>query len=266
MKIIAVMNQKGGIGKTMTAASIAYIMGEEKGLRVLAVDADQQGNMSMLYDSFVPEGAGLPELLEHHRLVGGNFSTNDLIQTTPYGHIDIIPCNGYLMRTNMNLLLNESEDQIVRFAAAMTEVQDAYDVCIVDCGLLMDMAVTNVLVAADMVIMPVKIGGFEIEAIENMQEQVEDLRSLNADIKTKVLMTMRQKNQTSLQVEEWLKEKTDCFTTAVRRSIIAEKATMARLPLPKFSKGCIVTQDYRNIVHEIMKEGKHAEESEDVRI
>lgn len=267
MKIIAVMNQKGGIGKTMTAASIAYIMGEEKGLRVLAVDADQQGNMSMLYDRFEPEGAGLPELLEHHKMVGGSFSTNELIQATPYRHIDIIPCNGYLMRTNMNLLMNESEDQIVRFAAAMMEVQDAYDVCIVDCGLLMDMAVTNVLVAADMVIMPVKIGGFEIEAIDNMQEQIEDLRSLNANIKTKVLMTMRQKNQTSLQVEEWLKEKTDCFTTAVRRSIIAEKATMSHLPLPKFSKGCIVTQDYRNVVHEILKEGReNAEKSENVRI
>ena len=100
MKIIAVMNQKGGIGKTMTAAAIAYIMGEEKGKKVLICDADQQGNISLLYDRFDPEGQGMSELLENHQAAGGAYSTTDLIQTTPYGNIDIIPANGYLMRTN----------------------------------------------------------------------------------------------------------------------------------------------------------------------
>lgn len=107
MKIITVMNQKGGIGKTMTAASLAYILGQEHGKKVLLVDADQQGNVSMLYDRFEPEGIGMSELLEKHRSTGGTYSTTELIQTTPYDNVDIIPANGYLMRTNMQLLLNE---------------------------------------------------------------------------------------------------------------------------------------------------------------
>lgn len=76
------------------------------------------------------------------------------------------------------------------------------------------------------------------------------------DIRMKVLMTMRQKNQTTLQVEEWLKTQSghDCFATAIRRSIIAEKSTVAQVPLPKFSKNCIVTQDYRAATYELMKE------------
>ena len=111
MKIIAVMNQKGGIGKTMTAAAIAYIR-----KKVLICDADQQGNISLLYDRFDPEGQGMSELLENHQAAGGAYSTTDLIQTTPYGNIDIIPANGYLMRTNMTLLQEEGEDQILRFA------------------------------------------------------------------------------------------------------------------------------------------------------
>ena len=115
MKIIAVMNQKGGIGKTMTAAAIAYIMGEEKGKKVLICDADQQGNISLLYDRFDPEGQGMSELLENHQAAGGAYSTTDLIQTTPYGNIDIIPANGYLMRTNMTLLQEEAElEEIVK--------------------------------------------------------------------------------------------------------------------------------------------------------
>lgn len=254
MKIIAVMTQKGGVGKTVTASSIAYILGEEQKKRVLLVDADQQGNVSMLFGRFEPTGIGMSELLERHRTAGGTYSTADLIQTTDYQYIDIIPANGYLMRTNMQLLLNEKEDQIARFAAAMLEVQEAYDYCIVDCGLLMDMTVTNVLVAADLVIVPVKIGGFELEAITNMDEQLEDLRSLNDRIRMKVLMTMRQKNKTSLQVQEWLNVSSgqECFATAIRRSIIAEKATMAHLPLPKFSRNGIATKDYREVVQELL--------------
>lgn len=256
MKIIAVMNQKGGIGKTMTASSIAYILGEEHGRKVLLADADQQGNVSMLYDSYDPGGIGMSELLEKHRTVGGQYATQDVIRTTPYENIDIIPANGYLMRTNMNLLLNEKEDQIIRFDAAMLEVLKVYDYCIVDCGLLMDMTVTNVLVAADLVILPVKVGGFEVEAITNMEEQLEDLRGLNDRIRMKILMTMRQKNQTSLQVEEWLKVSSgqECYERAVRRSIVAEKATMAHLPLPKFSKNGIVTKDYRCVVNELLRD------------
>lgn len=256
MKIIAVMTQKGGVGKTMTAASLAYILGEECGKKVLIADADQQGNISMLYDRFYPQGIGMSELLERHKDEGGTYETSKLIQTTPYEQIDIIPANGYLMNTNMRLLLQEKENQIFRFRNAMEDIKAAYDYCIVDCGLLMDMTVINVLVAADLVILPVKIGGFEIEAITNMEEQLEDLRRFNSKIQMKLLMTMRQKNKTSLQVEEWLNVSSgqECFVRAIRRSIVAEKATMARLPLPKFSKGCTAAQDYRAVTRELLKD------------
>lgn len=179
MKIIAVMNQKGGVGKTMTSAAIAYILGEEMKNRVLIADADQQGNVSMLYGVYDPEGLGMPELLEAHQAAGGAYSTKELIQQTTYSNIQIIPANGYLMRTNAELLLVEREDQILRFSAAMNEVRTEYDYCIVDCGLLLDMTVMNVLAAADLVIVPAKIGGFEIGAINNMVEQLETFRDFN---------------------------------------------------------------------------------------
>lgn len=263
MKIIAVMTQKGGVGKTMTASSLAYILGVERGKMVLVVDADQQGNISMLYGRYEPQGIGMSELLEKHQSVGGEYSTKQLIDGTPYENIDIIPANGFLMRTNMKLLLLEQDNQVSRFKMAMEEiqVQKEYDYCIVDCGLLMDMTVTNVLVAADMVILPVKVGGFEIEAIMNMEEQLEDLRGFNPHVKMKLLMTMKQNNMTSRQVEEWLKStcSVECFQTSVRRSIVAEKATMERVPLPKFSRRGIVTQDYRMVVDELLEDCGYCE-------
>ena len=230
MRIIAVMSPKGGIGKTTTSDSIAYMLGEEQGKRVLVLDGDPQGD---------------------------TYKTGDLIRPTEYSHVDIIPANGYLMKTDMNLLLKSEDNQVTRLREALEEVADAYDYCICDCGRLLDMVVINILISAELIIAPVKVGGYEIEALQNLEEQIEDLRDINPDLRIKALMTMRQKNKTSLEVEEWLKADSgfDMFVTPVRRSIVAEKSTTAMIPLPKFSKRGIVSQDYRCVVHELKGNG-----------
>lgn len=256
MKIIAVMSQKGGIGKTTTSDSIAYILGEEHHKRVLLIEGDAQGDTSKTFGVYEPEGIGMSELLERHVNAGGDYTTSELIQTTEYDYIDIIPANGYLMKTDMNLLMRREENQVTRLRNALEEVSDAYDYCVCDCGRLFDMVVINILLAAELVIAPVKIGGYEVEALNNLREQVEDLKEMNPDLRIKVLMTMRQKNKTSLEVEEWLQTASgfDMFRTAVRRSIVAEKSTMALKPLPLFSRRGTATQDYRSVVQELIEE------------
>lgn len=266
MKIIAVMSPKGGIGKTTTADSIAYMLGQEQKKRVLVIDGDPQGDTSKTFGRYEPEGIGMSELLEHHQCVGGRYRTTELIQSTEYDHIDIVPANGYLMRTDMNLLLKQEDDQVTRLREALEEVADAYDYCICDCGRLLDMVVINILLSAELVIAPVKVGGYENEAIHNLQEQVDDLREINPKLRIKGLVTMRQKNKTSLEFEEWLKEKSgfDVFDTPIRRSIVAEKATISMMPLPRFSQKCTTTQDYRDVVIELKKE-MEGESNDEIR-
>lgn len=198
----------------------------------------------------------MSELIEKHVSVGGRFRTTDTIKATRYTHIDIITANGYLMQTDMNLLMKSAENQIFRLRDALAEVADAYDYCICDCGRLFDMVVVNILMAAEMVIVPVKVGGYEIRAITNLSEQIEDLRQINPELRIKAILTMRQKNKTSLDFEDWLKNSSgfDTFVTPVRRSVIAERATIEMRPLPEFSPRSIASQDYRNIVHELLKE------------
>lgn len=259
MKIIAVMSPKGGIGKTTTADSIAYILGEEHGKRVLVLDGDPQGDTSKTFGVFEPEGIGMSELLERHVNVGGNYHTSELIRATKYGHIDIVPANGYLMRTDMNLMLKQEANQVTRLRDALAEISDAYDYCICDCGRLLDMVVINILLSASLVVAPVKVGGYENEALRNLEEQIEDLKDFNPDLRIRVVMTMRQKNKTSLDMELWLHEEYgwNMLTTPIRRSIVAEKASMAMKPLPEFSRRGIVTQDYRDMVRELMEEEGH---------
>ena len=198
----------------------------------------------------------MSELLERHVSVGGSYRTTDLIRPTQYSHIDIIPANGYLMQTDMKLLLKQEANQVTRLRDALEEISEAYDYCICDCGRLLDMVVINILLAAELVIAPVKVGGYENEAIHNLQEQIDDLREINPELRIKGLVTMRQKNKTSLDFEEWMKNSSgfDMFVTPIRRSIVAEKASMRMAVLPQFSKNCIVSQDYRNVVHELLKE------------
>lgn len=254
MKVIAVMSPKGGIGKTTTADSIAYILGEEQEKRVLVIDGDPQGDTSRTFGCYEPDGRGLSEILEDHASFGGDYWTAELIQETEYPHIDVIPANGYLVQTDVNLTAHLVEKPYLRLKDALKEVSGDYDYCICDCGRLFDMVVANILFTSKLIIVPVKVGGFENEAVKNLRGQVEELKKLNPALKLKGILTMRQKNKTSLEFEKWMRTQSglEMFETPVRRSIIAEKATIKMQPLPAFSKRGIVTQDYRSIVEELV--------------
>ena len=102
---------------------------------------------------------------------------------------------------------------------------------------------------------PNATGGYENDAIYALQEQLDDLESLGKQLGIVGLMTMRQKNKTTSEFEEWMRTMSgfEMFDTPVRRSIVVEKASMARLPLPKFSRNGITTKDYRAVVEELLQ-------------
>ena len=116
------MSPKGGIGKTTTADSIAYILGEEQEKKVLVLDGDPQGDTSKTFGVYETEETGMSRLLEYHVCAGGEYHTQDLIWSTKYPNIDIIPANGYLVRTDLNLMMSQEENQITRLTEALAEV------------------------------------------------------------------------------------------------------------------------------------------------
>ena len=81
------------------------------------------------------------------------------------------------MLTDMNLMLKEDENQVTRLRDALKEVSEAYDYCICDCGRLFDMVVINIMLASSLIIAPVKVGGFENEALYNCSYRVVLIRS-----------------------------------------------------------------------------------------
>lgn len=185
MKVIAIMTPKGGTGKTTTSNALTYILGQEMGAKLLLIDADPQGDSSKIFG--VEDEQGLTNLLENHITVGGRYSTRNVIQHTRYSNIDIVPAGGYLMGTAIALSNLSGTEQIFRFKNALEEVSEDYDYCICDCGRLLDMVILNILVVADMVVTPVKAGGFEVSAIENLNMQLAEIRIFNRNVEVKIL-------------------------------------------------------------------------------
>lgn len=248
MKVIAVMNQKGGCGKTTTAVSLAYLLATEHKKRVLVIDTDSQGNASQLLGAYNPDGPGTADVI----LDQTGKAIEGLIVP---GEVDVLPANEHLQDANVLLAVEEATDQVHRICAAVETVQNKYDVVIIDCGLLMDLTTINALVAANLWIVPVKPGGFEVDALVRMTEQLRAVHQLNPELEQVALPVMIQNTASRREFVEWLHQQREIkvFDTMIRRATPAEDYTAAGMPLPKYRPKCNPSKDYQALALELLE-------------
>lgn len=252
MKKVAVLNLKGGIGKTTTAVSLAHIITQQFEKNVLLIDCDMQGNASKVLNQYDPDSPGT------HNVMNDSRTLDSCIFSTGYDLLDIVPANMYLMQANVDVMRDTEREQLHRISSALDDLQATglfdYDVVIMDCALGLDMTVLNAVIAADLIIAPVPFGGYEIDGLQQLGEQLEDLKAIKPDIRLKVLFTMKQGNKANREFEDYLKNYSgfDVYETAIRRSITAQKATLSKMPLPAFSKNGAATKDYTEVARELL--------------
>ena len=256
MKIIAVMAQKGGVGKTTTATSLAWILTDQYKQRVLLIDGDQQGNASQVLGVYDPEDKALPMLLT----CPARCNMDTAAHTITRSGLDVVSANSYLMDTNIEIATDPDNDQVHRLQDQLLQVQDKYDYAIIDCSLLLDMMSLNALVAADLWIVPCKPGGYEADALDRMLEQLEIIRGINPILELRALPVMIGKSKAHQEVVDWIRQSAPCFKTQIRRALIGEKYSVAHMPLPEYSPRSGVTQDYMALTREIMLWSKKKEE------
>lgn len=263
MERIAVLNLKGGIGKTTTAVSLATIMATE-GKNVLLVDCDMQGNASKALGQYNADGRGTHSIMQGDELPEECVLKVTVLDPEARGTLDIIPTNMYLMQANAQVLQDTEAEQLHILDRALERLEAperkgraaAYDLVIFDCALGLDMTVLNAVIASDLIIAPVPFGGYEIDGLQQLWGQVEDLKSIKPDLQMKALFTMKQGNKTNKQFEEWLHDLSgyDVFDAAITRSVVVQKAALEGVPLPVFSKNGIATKDYRAVAEELAQD------------
>ena len=168
-RIVAVANQKGGVGKTTTAINLAASVAS-KGFRVLLCDFDPQGNAS--------SGVGYPrdkvELSIYDALVG-DVALADVIRPTDITTLFVAPANADLVGAEIELITAERREWIL--ADALATVKDRFDYVVIDCPPSLGMLTLNALYAADGVVVPMQAEYFALEGISSLSNTIERVRT-----------------------------------------------------------------------------------------
>ena len=248
-KVIALFNQKGGVGKTTTCVNLCCAF-TEAGRKTLVVDCDPQGHST--------SGLGINKTNAapntYHVLIEGVPAAKAIVHT-PFG--DVIPCNKDLFGSGIQLAEAEGRETVLKNALA--PLRDDYDFILIDCPALLELLTLNALCAADSVLIPVQC---EYLALEGLSELMGTLRmvrrSLNPSLEVEgVVLTMYDgRTNLSLQVANAVKKhmKQAVFKTAIPRNVRLSEAPSHGLPVLKYDPSSRGAFAYRQLAEEIMKQ------------
>lgn len=254
MEVISILNLKGGVAKTFTAANMAYEL-YRRGYKVLLLDNDKQGNLSKAYGRYDAENiAPAAKLLSgqwesREETAGGH---NELIEPTDYEGIDIISANMSLMGAVWDLTTAEAENQIDRYQrlTSLPDVNGYYDYCIIDNPPDIGLNVVNALVVTDAVIVPVKIDEWALEGLDILEGQIEDIKQFNPKIHMSgVLITAYQNTDGEAAGLEWLKQQGNYKVLGIiRYSRKVAENSFVKKQIYEYSPCCGAAQDYKKFV------------------
>ncbi len=252
MKTVSIINLKGGVAKTISAANIAHILAVVHGKRVLLLDNDKQGNASKMFNLHSYSNPSISDVLTDK-----NADIKDIIRPTQYPGLDLIPANMTLLKANLEVMLDQSRPQQTRFRKALKTIADEYDYCLIDNAPDINISTINALVTSDDVLIPIKIDKFAFDSLEELKEQIDNTREeLNPGLCfTGCFVTCYQKNDVNLQGEEWLDKQDEypMFKTHIRRTEKVDESTFATMPIIEYSRRCGAARDYLALVEEYLR-------------
>lgn len=248
-RIIAIANQKGGVGKTTTAINLSACLAE-KGQRVLVVDIDPQGNTT--------SGLGIAkDNVDNtiYEVMLQEIDISDAICKDIFENLDIIPSNVNLAGAEIDLIDIENREYILK--NAINTVRNNYDYVILDCPPSLSMLTVNAMTAADTVLVPIQCEYYALEGLTQLIHTINLVKKkLNPLLELEgVVFTMYDsRTNLSLQVVENVKDnlKQNIYKTIIPRNIRLAEAPNHGLPINKYDTKSSGAESYRMLADEVM--------------
>ncbi len=252
-RIIAVANQKGGVGKTTTAINLAAAL-VELGQRVLVVDLDPQGNAST--------GLGIDasdRAMTTYELLVDDASLEDVIIRTGIDGLSIVPATVDLSSADIELISNEKRSFLLHDALRQTAMDKyGWDYILIDCPPSLNLLTVNAMVAAHSVLVPLQSEFFALEGLSQLMLTIREVRqAANPGLRIEgIVLTMYdRRNNLSLQVEQDARKNlgTMVFDTVIPRNVRVSEAPSYALPVLSYDPKSQGAQAYRALGLELLQ-------------